>query len=432
MHNTIFLVMPVPFQTHEGRFGFDEQTCDGLVRWAENFDQIILACPVLPRGGGGSSDPTVKSWRAIEELPCADRIELVPLPATYLPHNFAWAYRTTRATIAAVIERSDYLCFGICGIEGDWGAIACLEAIAQNRLYSTWVDRVEYEVIRRTLSRERLRRRLLWAVTLPLMKRYHEYLIKQATLGLFQGKDCYSAYEKIAPNPHCVYDIHTQKSDRISADRLATKLDKIRSNEPLKICYTGRAVEMKGPLDWLKVIHRLVAQGVNVQATWLGDGPLFAEMETLAATLGITDRLTMPGFTNDREVLLGTMQESHLFVFCHKTPESPRCLPESLVSGCPIVGYGSAYTEGLVEQSGGGLFVGRDDWDGLAARIVELDRDRQALASLVEQAARSGLLYDEETVFIHRSDLIKRYLSYDGGLKQPSSPEIVPCHGDVN
>ncbi len=432
MSQTIFLVMPVPFQTDDGHFGFDEQTCDGLVRWAENFDKIIMACPVLPRGGSGASDPTIKSWRAIADLPCADRIELVPLPTAYRTQEFVRAYRSVRRQLAEAIRRADYLCFGIGGLEGDWGAIACLEAMAQDRPYSTWVDRVEYEVMRRTMSSEPWLRRLRWSVTLPLMKRYNRYLIKRATLGLFQGKDCYSAYDMIAPNPHCVYDIHTQKSDRISADRLASKLDKIRNNEPLKVCYTGRAVEMKGPRDWIKVIHRLVEQGVNVQATWLGDGPLLAEMTQLAEQLGVTDRLTMPGFTNDREVLLGQMKDSHLFVFCHKTPESPRCLPESLVSGCPIVGYGSAYTEGLVEQSGGGIFVERDDWESLAARIVELDRDRTALANLVEKAARSGLLYDEETVFVHRSDLIKRYLSYDRGLKQPSSPEIVPCHGDVN
>jgi glycosyltransferase involved in cell wall biosynthesis len=100
-----------------------------------------------------------------------------------------------------------------------------------------------------------------------------------------------------------------------------------------------------------------------------------------------------------------------VFVFCHKTPESPRCLIEALMSGAAIVGYDSPYPRDLVGDAADRLLVPRDGIPALARRLAELDADRAGLAALIQAAAAVGAGYSDREVFRHRSELIRRHLS---------------------
>lgn len=420
MDTSLLLVLPVPLRVVRGRYGLDEQTCDGLIRWTEHFDRVVMAVPVLPEKQTLEA-ATKDTWRAIEDLPVVDCIELVPLPYAYKPIIFIQEYRRIRKLLSTKIQECEYLCFAPCVWIGDWGGVAASEAIRLKRSYAVWSDRVEYEVTRRLLKQESLKNQIKETLTLPITERYIQNLIRKGEVGLFQGQDCYTAFSPLNPNSHCVYDVHTQKSDQISPDRLAAKLDRVRQNEPLNLCYVGRAVEMKGGLDWIEIIHQLHERGMKFKATWLGDGELLDNMKALAEKLGVADLITFGGFVSDRAFMLDTMQKHDLFMFCHKTPESPRCLVEALVSGLPIIGYDSPYPRGLAAQRGGGMFTPLNNKAALADQILELDRDRTRLRDLIEQAAASGELYDEETVFQHRSDLIKKYVIPKSRSAEPVS-----------
>jgi len=412
MDTSLFLVSPVTFRVVNGQYGLDEQTCDGLIRWVENFDRLVMAAPLLSdEQAEDFTDSESGTWRAINDLPCADQIEIVPLPYAYRPIVYLQHYWRVRKLLSTKIQECQYLCFAPSVWLGDWAAVACSEAIRLKRSYAFWADRVEYEVIRRLLNEEpSIKTRIKETLTLPITKRYIHHLIQQSQIGLFQGQDCYTAFAPLSRNPHCVYDTHTQKSDQIRPDRLAARLDRLMQNEPLNLCYVGRATEMKGAIDWIEVLEQLHQQGIQFKATWLGDGPQLSEMKELAAKFGMADLITFGGFVSDRTFMLDTMQQQDIFIFCHKTPESPRCLVEALVSGLPIVGYDSPYPRGLVAQHGGGIFTPLNDEMALADQIVALDRDRAKLRDLTRQAAESGKLYDEETVFQHRSGLIKKYV----------------------
>jgi glycosyltransferase involved in cell wall biosynthesis len=408
----ILLVNPVILRELDGKFGLDDQTCQELIRWAENFDRVVFACITLPEHIVNASESSVAgtNWQAIADLPCADKIEFIPLPWAYKLQNFLSTYKATRKLLQEKIGECEYLCFKIWGLIGGWGVIACLEAIKQGRSYAVWTDTVEYELNRRTLSSLTWKRRIKEFLTLPLLKRYHQYFIARSELGLFQGQDCYSEFAQLNKHPHCVYDVHTQTSDQIDNSTLNLKIDSLLSGGTLRICYAGRAAEMKGPLDWLRSLHYIHKQGIDFQATWMGHGPLFSKMESLVEDLGISHCVKLVGFVSDRHQVLQTMRENHIFLFCHKTPESPRCLVESLVSGCPIIGYNSAYPVGLVSQDGGGVFVPMNNWQKLAQKVIELNANRILLSELTRSAALSGSHFDEKTVFQARSDLIKQYI----------------------
>jgi glycosyltransferase involved in cell wall biosynthesis len=279
-----------------------------------------------------------------------------------------------------------------------------------NRPYAVVADRVEYEVIRRTLKRRSIKIQIKEHILLPFVKPYIHFMIRQSQVGLFQGQDCYQVFAPSCRQPFCVYNVHTQKSDQIHSDSLLDKGRSLQAGHSLKIVYAGRADEMKGGLDWVRTIAALVEADVPLQATWLGDGPLLAAMQALATELGIQDHINFMGFVGDFPQVLAVLKSHHIFMFCHKTPESPRCLVEALVSGCAIVGYDGPYGRGLVADYGGGAFSPPNDYQALADQVIQLHRDRGQLSALVKAAAQSGQQFDEESVISHRCVLVKTHL----------------------
>jgi glycosyltransferase involved in cell wall biosynthesis len=198
--------------------------------------------------------------------------------------------------------------------------------------------------------------------------------------------------------------------DYISPSRLQNKLDGVGQSKPLKLCYIGRAIDMKGPMDWLNAVHELIKSGVGVTAKWLGDGSLLEKMRATVENLGLNKYVAFPGYVSDRKEVLQTLQDSDVFLFCHKTPESPRCLVEALASGCPLVGYAGAYPQELVARYGGGGFATTGDWKGLASIVQDLDTNREKLRELVRSASISGRIYERDATMQNRIDLIDKYL----------------------
>lgn len=407
--DSMLLVVPVPFCALGKQLRLEPQAFNGVERWADNFTRLVMAAPVVPlEASTGCED--MADWKDPAELPCRERVEFVPLPYAYHPLRFLPAYRPIRRLLAGWIARCRYLQFAFGGLFGDWAAVAALEAHHQRRPYALHADRVEDEVVIRTSAQygwmKRWRRRLLATA----MKHYHRWIVRRCALGLWNGRGCYAAYSPFCPNSHIIHDLHTSPADIISAEQLELKAQRSLADAELRICYAGRADEMKAPLEWLRAVGRCRERGVPLQATWLGDGPLLGQMRSLAAQAGLADHVTFPGFVGDRSRVLETMRSAHLMLFTHVTPESPRCLLEALLSGTPIVGYSDAYPEDLVAKAGGGRFVPVRRWDMLGDLLADLWRDRHQLAALIHDAARSGSRYSDIAVFRERSQLIKTYL----------------------
>jgi glycosyltransferase involved in cell wall biosynthesis len=168
---------------------------------------------------------------------------------------------------------------------------------------------------------------------------------------------------------------------------------------------------MKAPLDWVKAISKARDLGVNLQATWMGDGSQLSQMQSLIKELNLEKCIQLTGFQSDREQLLNQIRHSHLMLFTHITPESPRCLIESLMCGTPIIGYHSEYAEDLVNNYGGGQFVAIQNCQELGVLLSILFRERQLLAKLIKEAGKNGQRFTDQLVFQERSELIKKYLS---------------------
>jgi colanic acid/amylovoran biosynthesis glycosyltransferase len=417
---TLLIYAPVPLYREGETLFVEEQASNGIRLWASNFSRVIVMMPLSrtrPRG----------SWISVDQAALdASRIRLIELPSAYRPDVFLRELPQTVPIIRKLIREADYLSFAIGGLFGDWGAVAAIAAYQMGRPYAVWTDRVESEVVRRTSGQGSLKSRLRARLTHRPMAWLERFVIRRAALGLFHGRETFDAYAPFSPNPHVVHDIHVKKSDHLGADDVAAKIAACREG-PLKIAYAGRADAMKAPLDWIAALEQLAKGGIDFRAVWLGDGDLHKSLVNRIELSGLGDRVKAPGFVSDRGAVLRTMRESHVFLFCHTTPESPRCLIEALVSACPLVGYRSVFAQDLVSSGRGGLLVPVGDVDELAANLALLATDRRMLGKLIGGAAADGEPFDDETVFRHRSELIKSHLPPNSNPLRPSSGPFVPA-----
>ena len=402
--NSIFLVLPLPFWEKEGEILVESQAGHGLDRWAENFDRVIVAAPVDHRPDNPVSSWT---WKPLTTLQHSQSIQFIPLPQAYNLQHFSRVYCETRKQLSSLIRESRYLQFAIGGLVGDWGAVSALEASKQQRKFAVWADRVEHQVIGRTETS--FRSKLINLVRLPLMKQLERRVVKKCTIGLFNGNETFSYYQDFNTSSFKVHDIHTSESHYISPEDLKKKQQHIITGQPIRICYSGRADQMKAPLQWLEVIQHLDAAGINFTALWMGDGNLLPELKQGVQAAKLSSKVMLPGFIEQHDDAMKAMRESDIFLFTHITPESPRCLIESLISGTPIIGYGSAYSQDLIANDGGGELVPTGDSKALADTVIKLVNDRQKLSRLIEQAAKNGRRFNDIEAFRHRSHLIKEY-----------------------
>jgi glycosyltransferase involved in cell wall biosynthesis len=404
---SMYVVYPVPFLVADGQMFIESQAGNGLNCWAEHFSPIIIAAPLIPQAK--VKDLAGFVWRPVDSLERRESIICQALPYAYTPGKFLRHLRSTRRLIATSIAQSRYLQFGIGGLIGDWPAVAAMEAIRQGRKYGIHMDRVEHELLRKLSSSLPSLRRLKALIEVPLFERYHRYIINHCSLGLWHGDDCYRAYSPWCNENHLIHDVHTKEADLVSESDLRVKIQNALQTEVLDLCYVGRLDPMKAPLEWLRAIAVARDLGVRLHATWYGEGPLLEEAKAEAARLNLDDIVSYPGFVADRATLLNNLRSAHALVFTHVTPESPRNLLESLVSGTPILGYTSAYAGNLLAERGGGALVPMHDVQALGQLIVEMSRDRNRLVELTKQAAANGRRFTDTAVFAERSQLVKEY-----------------------
>ena len=408
MESRLLQVLPSVVAEIDGEPAIEFDFCESLRLYLQNFDQVIIACPITK----GAADSSLWRSRRVKELPWRDRVKLISLPNAYRLDQFLRHYAAVRTSLKTAIENADYLLFSPHSLVGDWPTVAVCGAIKLRRPYAIDADVVYDKVAQVDWHHDPTYKQFInRTMLLPLFQRSYRYCLEHSSLALLQGQDVYQAYSSFCANPHKVYHMPVSGDDYITEPQLQTKLNSLAEDRPLRLCYVGRCIEMKGPADWLKTLQEAIGRGAKISATWLGDGSLLESMRMTAANLGIADHVHFPGFVADRRELLRILRDSDLFVFCHKTPESPRCLVEALVSGCPLIGYGSAYPRDLVSRHGGGLFAPVGDWHALAAMVSDLAVDRRKVHDLIRAASLSGRLYERDATMQRRIDLIKQYLS---------------------
>jgi glycosyltransferase involved in cell wall biosynthesis len=405
---SLLLEIGVPFKRTPGGLLVEAQALNGLRLWAQHFDHVTVCANELPPD---RADGSTIVWADPTALLAEGRLSFEPLPWGFHPRDHFRYRGEVRRRFEKLVADHHYLCFSSLGSFGAWGNFAAAAAVRQRRPYSLWFDWVLHAMPR--AEDANLVRRLKHWVYASITEYHTTKYVRACALGLFHGQTVYEAYAPLCRQPQLVHDVHVHPEDAISDHDLAAKTADQATRTTLKVGYVGRVHPMKAPLQWIDAVAqavRTLGPG-RVEATWLGDGPLLEMARARVHELGLEQSITFAGFVSDRALLLAFLRAQDVLLFSHITPESPRCLLESLISGTPLVGYESAYARDLVGERGGALLSAMGDPAAVAANLVRLADDRALLSQLTTAAATGRALYNDEAVFAHRSELIKRYLS---------------------
>lgn len=125
--------------------------------------------------------------------------------------------------------------------------------------------------------------------------------------------------------------------------------------------------------------------GLRARLEFAGDGPMRAELEALAASLGIADSVTFLGLMPFND-LLPRMRSWDTFVLSTHGETQPLALMEAMACGLPCIGSAVAGVTDVVRDGQNGILVPESDPGALAGAIGKLATDTTRRAQLAEAA----------------------------------------------
>jgi glycosyltransferase involved in cell wall biosynthesis len=395
-----------------GKLLVDAHYANRLESYLRSFAHVTIACPQLH----GTQNNLVE----ISCIPGHERTQVYLLPEPYREDRYFRHRSQVAKLIKAEIAQAELILIAPHSAF-DWPTLAGLIALKLGRKYGMEADWDLQSVWRENIRAMPLGlqkvRHLLW---LQGHSRPYRRLLRGSSLALLEGATVFDAYRELAPNPQQVLNVQITDDDRASSAELRAKQQSLRSVRPLRVAYTGRLVSMKGPEDWIFVLSDLDRRGIHFEATWLGDGPLAPSIRKMVREAGLGEKVFLPGAV-PREEARKVVEQSDIFLFCHKTQESPRCLLEALALGTPIIGYDSLHARHLTAASGGSCLVRINDTATLVSTVERLAGDRAQLARMMADAHRSSMAFDRDEAVKRRIDLIKLHLE---PLRSTSSKEV--------
>ncbi len=153
------------------------------------------------------------------------------------------------------------------------------------------------------------------------------------------------------------------------------------SEEAPMILHVARLVEVKGTRYLLRAFAALAPRYGGVELVIIGDGPLRRSLQSLAAALGVRDRVRFLGALRHTEVL-SWMRKATMLVLPSVRTDTGRVeglgmvLLEAAAAGVPVIGSRIGGIPECIVDGRTGFLVPERDIGALASRMGELLDDR--------------------------------------------------------
>lgn len=170
-----------------------------------------------------------------------------------------------------------------------------------------------------------------------------------------------------------------------------------------KFLYVGRLAAKKG-VDWLlRSFARAVEEIPNLHLDIVGDGPMRSELERLASSLGILDRVSFLGARPHgelRRLYCGSSATIVPSVQARGGDQEGLGLTavEALACGCPVIASDTPSLADIMQDGHNGIVVCQRDVGGLTRALLQLATDHQFQAGIRKVARPSVASYDWQSV----------------------------------
>lgn len=219
----------------------------------------------------------------------------------------------------------------------------------------------------------------LWRIADPFVTAYVP--VSKAT------KDYWVQQYGIAPEKtRVVYNgIDTSKFDPRTTTSESTEFD----GEPV-VGTVGSLTPVKGQSSLIKAVPSILERFPDTEVVLVGDGPLRSQLESLARSLGVKERVR---FMGTRQDIVNILSQFDVFIFPSRPTESERvaetlgiAVLEAMAMELPVIASDTGGVSEVIQHGKSGLLISPGDSDAIAESVKTVLSDQ----SIGDKLARAG------------------------------------------
>ncbi|MHC4116289.1 MAG: glycosyltransferase [Planctomycetota bacterium] len=196
----------------------------------------------------------------------------------------------------------------------------------------------------------------------------------------------------------------------------------VAGHRDIDMIFVGRLQPIKQVDQFIKVVQGVSRIIPSVRAMIVGDGPLMAELKSLAADLGVSGNIEFVGKRADVESLLA---RSRVFVLTSKSEGSSIAMAEAMMAGAVPVVADVGELGDLVFDGTHGRLIRPDNIDDYVGKALSLLQDERQWRRLSRRAvARAKSCSHVDVISGKWREAIR------GVIERSSGQAPVVCHAD--
>jgi glycosyltransferase involved in cell wall biosynthesis len=236
------------------------------------------------------------------------------------------------------------------------------------------------------------------------MDLWMRYCARNASVAMLKEGLVYDRYSPWAKNPReFCHSMHSE-AHLISDANFDARIASLATGRPLRFGYFGRFIERKGLADAIRILAKARQRGVEAGYHLIGEGPQRAELEVLAAELGIAEHVVFEGvypYGAELHKKLGTLDA---LLFTPTEEDTPRMVYDAFAQGLPLITTDIAFLRRRADRDGASILFDIGAIDAGAEKLVELNARREDLIGLSKKARERGKLHTVERWYGQRRD----------------------------
>lgn len=161
------------------------------------------------------------------------------------------------------------------------------------------------------------------------------------------------------------------------------------------LIYVGRIGKEKNLEFLLKAFKEISNLVPESHFLLMGDGPYRKELEDIARTSGLTQKVTFSGYVPQEEVK-HYLKASYVFVFSSLTETQGIVLQEAMAAGAPAVALKAPGADDTITSGEDGFLLEPDDIDGFVKRTIELLKSPHLRDQMSQKALKKAESFSQE------------------------------------
>jgi glycosyltransferase involved in cell wall biosynthesis len=163
------------------------------------------------------------------------------------------------------------------------------------------------------------------------------------------------------------------------------------SSRPARFIHVASLNRVKDQTTLLRALASLMQSGLNFEMNVVGEDTLNGEMQSLAAELGLSEKVRFLGFLPQRQ-LRPIVEAADLMILSSRHEAGPLAMLEAAVAGVPTIGTAVGHIQEWSPVAAASVPVG--DWVQLAKTIGQLLEDEDLRLRIAREALQRAVRED--------------------------------------